>query len=386
MNDKNKKTFKILFSILKGIVIVVISFFINVSLLFYPQRSIMWLLVGIFQIGIIVFLILWNKKETKKVYWVLCAPLICIITGIVILQYSIYVRNTPTAVKENVYLFNYTPFTENNYLVKLDEESNFKITDNIPVLDGATALYPVYASFVQAVYPDSDFYKSVVLCTGTRDAYENLLEGNADIIFCAAPSTSQLEMFENKNIELTMVPIGKEAFVFFVNKENPVNNLTLEDIQGIYSGNLKNWKKVNGNNQRIKAFQRPENSGSQTMLIKTMGNIPIMKPKRENVSQGMGTIINQVAVYRNFSNAIGYSFFYFSTRLAGNDNIKLLSINGIKPSRESIQDGSYPFSDNFYAIYIDKDDKNGNIENFINWILTDQGQALISETGYIPIK
>jgi len=69
-----------------------------------------------------------------------------------------------------------------------------------------------------------------------------------------------------------------------------------------------------------------------------------------------------------------------------NDNIKLLSIEGIFPSRETIQDNSYPLSENFYAIYIDNDNKNENTENFIKWILSRQGQYLISETGYTPIS
>jgi len=82
----------------------------------------------------------------------------------------------------------------------------------------------------------------------------------------------------------------------FINKNNIIDNLTIKNIQDIYSGKINNWKKLNGANQKIRAFQRPENSGSQTMLKKVMANIPVMQPRRENVSGGMGDIINQVAV------------------------------------------------------------------------------------------
>jgi phosphate transport system substrate-binding protein len=99
----------------------------------------------------------------------------------------------------------------------------------------------------------------------------------------------------------------------------------------------------------------------------------------------MGSIINQVAVYRNFPNAIGYSFLYFSTEMVKNDQIKLLAVDGIPPSKETIQDNSYPFSADFYAIYIDHAEKNEHIEAFIEWILSGQGQTLISKTGYTPI-
>jgi phosphate transport system substrate-binding protein len=111
-----------------------------------------------------------------------------------------------------------------------------------------------------------------------------------------------------------------------------------------------------------------------------------MEPSRENVPRDMGGIINQVAVYRNFPNAIGYSFLYFATEMVKNDQIKLLSINDIYPSRGTIQNNSYPFSADFYAIYTDSDEKNENIDIFIQWILSRQGQLLVSKTGYIPIR
>jgi phosphate transport system substrate-binding protein len=116
-----------------------------------------------------------------------------------------------------------------------------------------------------------------------------------------------------------------------------------------------------------------------------MGNVPITEPRRENVPEGMGDIISQVAVYKNFPNAIGYSFLFYSTEMVKNDQIKLLAIDGIFPSRETIQDKSYPFAADFYAIYIDSAPKNEHIEAFIEWILSGQGQTLISKTGYTPI-
>jgi phosphate transport system substrate-binding protein len=258
----------------------------------------------------------------------------------------------------------------------------------LPVLDGATAFLPVYASFAQAVYPETQYnlYKGPVLCNRTNEAYQNLLRGKVDIIFCFAPSDMQMERFQENDLKLKLVPIGREAFVFFVNKENPVHNLSEENIRGIYSGKIKNWRELNGVNQDIRAFQRPKDSGSQTMLEHIMENIPLMEPRKENVPYRMGDMISQVAVYRNFPNAIGYSFLHFSTEMVKNGQIKLLSINEIYPSRETMQNNTYPFSTDFYAIYIDSEEINENIAVFIEWILSPQGQTLISKTGYTPIN
>ena len=69
-----------------------------------------------------------------------------------------------------------------------------------------------------------------------------------------------------------------------------------------------------------------------------------------------------------------------------NEQIKLLSINGVYPSRETIQNDSYPLCESFYAVYADTGEKNENIEPFIEWILSKQGQELIQKTGYTPVN
>jgi phosphate transport system substrate-binding protein len=290
---------------------------------------------------------------------------------------------------EDTDIFGYTPFIENNRLAKLDEMSNYKLFENLPILDGATAFYPIYASFVEAVYPSTKDYgysSSIVLCSRTERAYNNLLEGKAELIFCLEPSESQLQQFHDTHINLKLIPIAREAFVFFVNKKNKINNLSVEEIKKIYSGKVNNWNKLNGSNKRIVAYQRPKNSGSQTILEKIMGDIPIKEAPTEKTWGTMGLMIEMVSTYTNFTNSIGYSFMIYSTEMVENDKIKLLYINDIYPSAENIRNNSYPFTQNIYAIYNDNENKNENIEPFIEWILSKQGQKLILKTGYTPIN
>ena len=179
-----------------------------------------------------------------------------------------------------------------------------------------------------------------------------------------------------------MTPIAKEAFVFIVNKDNPVTDLLLEQIQDIYQKKIKNWKEVGGNDERIKPFQRPDNSGSQTiMLAMVMKDKTLPKPLMEETAAMMGGVIDQVAAYRNYSSAIGYSFCYFATGMAPNDNIKLLAVNGIEPTVENIRNGSYPFVIDAYAVTAGT--KNENAYTLIQWILSEQGQNFIEKCGYV---
>ena len=298
-------------------------------------------------------------------------------------------------------LYQYEPFRSGSKAVVLDEAPSLQFdrkTANNIRLDGATALYPVYASFVQNVWPagtDASRYTAegygAVACSGTIDAYTRLIKGEADMIFAAAPSEAQIEAARNAGVEFHLTPIGREAFVFFVNSKNPVEDLTVEHIQGIYTGEITNWKEVGGKNQSIRPFQRAENSGSQSALLRLMEGLPLMEPETEDRIAGMGGIINEVASYRNYKNAIGFSFRYYSTEMVENGNIKLLALNGVEPTKETIRDGSYPISSYFYAVTASPigesapEENNPDLAAFLEWILSPQGQAIIEKVGYVSL-
>lgn len=274
-----------------------------------------------------------------------------------------------------------------NRLPQLDSPSTFMIKNqkDMPVLDGAEAAFPVYSAFANAAYENisnSNLSGEKVTFTNTIYAYERLLSKEVDIYFGAEPSAEQQKMAEREGKELVMTPIGKEAFVFFVNPDNKVDNLSVTEIQGIYSGKIKNWSELTGKNERIIAFQRPKNSGSQTLLEKIMGDTAIMKPLKEEVPAGMGGILEQVADYRNYDNAIGFSFRFFATGMNPNPDIKLLAINGIEPSPENISSGKYPFTASLYAITL-RDNPNPMITPFLEWMTGPQGQQIVEEIGYI---
>ncbi|HJV32368.1 MAG TPA: substrate-binding domain-containing protein [Bacillales bacterium] len=286
----------------------------------------------------------------------------------------------------------YTITNEKNILPTLKDASTFKIFNkqDMPILDGATAAYPVYAAFAKAVYKNiehnnlTDNGFEIVNITTTINAFERLVSGDVDIFFGAQPSAEQKRLAEQSGKELVLTPIGKEAFVFFVNKKNPVNELTTQQIKDIYSGKITNWEQVNGENNKIRAFQRPENSGSQTIMEKFMGDTPLMDPLKEEIS-GMGEIMEEAANYRNYKTAIGYSFRFFTTGMNPNNEIKLIPINGIEPSTENIQSGKYPYVVNLYAITL-KDNPKTTINPFLKWMQGEQGQKLVEDIGYVPLK
>lgn len=294
---------------------------------------------------------------------------------------------------------------EENILAKLDVPSTFTISDpgEMPVLDGAEAAYPIYSAFANACYEDIDEIQEYakknknkntdvtmpIKFNNTVIAFEDLVAGEIDIFFGAKPSAEQQELAASAGKKLVMTPIGKEAFIFFVNSENPVDGLTSDQIRDIYSGEIGNWKKVGGLDGRILAFQRPKNSGSQAMMEYFMGDIPLKEPLQTEYVGSMGDLIISIANYQNSSSAIGYSFRYFATIMVKDMNylghIKYLSVDGVFPNAETIRSGEYPITTELYAVTL-ADNPNENVELFLEWMISPQGQQIVSDTGYVSIQ
>lgn len=339
-----------------------------------------WLLYLFSDIG------LYKKPNGKKM-----AAGIIVVILVAGASFSIphYYKQSFAQVDGEVELYEYEAFTGSKKLAELDAPASFKLEGDLPKLDGATALYPLYAAFTEAVYPEGNYpvYDpgfSKVVSTTTPEAYNRLLAGEADIIFVAGPSIGHQNQAEAKGLELKMTPIGREAFVFFVNARNPVDGLSSDEIRSIYSGEVTNWEDVDGSNNSIRAFQRPVDSGSQTQFIKFMGDTPIEEPEIEEMASGMGGIISEVASYRNYKNAIGYTFRFFSVEMIQNDEIKLLAIDGVEPTIETIRSGEYPLAAEFYAVTAGSE--NPNVQPFIDWILSEEGQKLVEETGFVSVE
>ena len=300
-------------------------------------------------------------------------------------------------------------------LVTLDHRASLIIEneEDMPVLDGAEACYPVYSALAKAVYKDigsiegkyhdeaekawnsKDGIKSVdyvvrntyfyngriVTFSNTVEGYDRLLSGDVDIVLAARPSRNQKEKAMHQLEQIMTIPVGKEAFIFFVEEDNPVDNLTSEQIRGIYHGDITNWKQLGGKNQKIIAFQRPEDSGSQVMMKWFMGDVSLKEPKKVEYVGGMGDLLSKVAEYNNERGAMGYTFRYFLTGLNQETHVKILSVDGVEPTMENIKNGSYPATVDLVCAYLASNDKE-SVRQMINFMLSDDGQYIIEQTGY----
>ena len=280
----------------------------------------------------------------------------------------------------------FLPHEEDSDLARIDSSLHFGEDDDLPVLDGAAALVPGYASVIDNCYPegcvtfeggvfdDDNKYgenfapDSAMQYQNTIRGFTAVVDGSTDLFFTAHPNAEQMQYAEEQGVELEIVPIGMEAFVFFVNADNPVENLTTDQIRAIYRNEITNWNEVGGPNRMINPVTRISGSGSQSMMDRFMED----------------NMLTRRHPFSIFGGSIGYSFRYYLTGLVGNDGVKMLSVNGIYPDAENIRNGTYPLTAYFYVVYR-SDNDNPNVRRIVDWLLSEEGQSMIEQTGYVGL-
>lgn len=264
--------------------------------------------------------------------------------------------------------------------------------ENYPRVDGSTSTAPLNVAF-KSNFTGEKIDEATFEFSKTDGAYTRLINGETDLILVTSPSEDEKNRATAAGVELEVTPVVNEGFVFFVNKNNPVDNLTSEQVKQIYEGKITNWNQVGGNNEPIAAYQRPVNSGSQTGMIDlVMKDRQLAATPTEMIAGTMADIINVVANYSNNPGALGYSYYFYATTMyadenaAAANNIKLLKIDNVEPNIDSIRGGTYPFRTAYYIVINKAAADDSPTRKLQEAMLSPRGQAVAEEAGYVPTK
>ena len=265
--------------------------------------------------------------------------------------------------------------------------------DEFPITDGSTACIPLIAQIMaDTTGLDLETARSAVTTNTTAQAWRNLgLYGNnyGDsvrlIIAYEAPESVKEELKADGD-PLEQKAIGRDALVFIVNEDNPVQALTQQQLRDIYAGKITNWKDVGGKDQEIVAFQRGEDSGSQTLFKKLLiQGGELMPPPSELAPAAMGELVDSIADYNNSANAIGFSVYYYIDQMYSKPGLRLLAVDGVTPSNDTLADGSYPLCNDFYAVIHPDAAADSPERRLYDWLDTDAGQDCIKKSGYVAV-
>ena len=260
--------------------------------------------------------------------------------------------------------------------------------ENYPRVDASLAIHPlvdaIAANFLCVDESELDYEYTT---SRSSDVYHNLIDGKVDVIFAAEISPEDEAYAAQQGVELKIIPATASAFVFIVNSENPVDGLTFGQIQDIYTGKITNWSEVGGADADIIPYQRPTGSGSQTaMLSLVMKDKKIMDPPTTQLQMEMGELVDAIADYDNAADAIGYSYFYYVNTMYKRDTIKMLAVDGVSPSIETIKNGEYPiFTNGFIVLRADEPD-DSPASKWVDAVLGKRGSSIIEAKGYVPVN
>lgn len=202
--------------------------------------------------------------------------------------------------------------------------------------------------------------------------------GSAAGITAAQSGTADIGMssrqLKDEEKGLWSVEIARDGLAIVVNPNNPVQDLTLEQIRDIYSEAVTDWSEVGGRNAKIHVITREEGSGTRSAFTElVMGKTAEITP-RAIVQDSNGAVRQLVA---DDPNAIGF----ISLGLV-NDKVKALKLGGIAATSENIENGSYNLSRPF--LFVALSEPTGLAKEFIDYILSPEGQKLLNNEGLIP--
>jgi|GEM_PF-590314 len=354
--------------------------------MFGPRRPVLNFLLWpglLIVLGILVVSALYGgQRRTVRISAALAA--LCLVSIVTLECWDYFAIERYERLAYEIDWYRYRPFEENSRVVKVEVGWPYRVIGKPPRIGAAYALYPIAAGVVQALYPPRDYDADELGAVGSDTLYQRLLDGEIEFAVGLPPSAKQSAEAKKRGLAYEVTPFAREAFVFLVNKNNPIAGLTQQQIRDIYSGKITRWEETGSGSGTIKPFQRNEGSGSQTMLRRIMGEVKPMPPLREDRLGGMGDIINDVANYRNYNEALGFSFRFFASEMFRNDKIKFLTIDGVAPTRDNIRNGSYPFVTDVCIITVRPRDE--NTRKVVEFLLTTpEGRELVEKTGYISL-
>ena len=258
--------------------------------------------------------------------------------------------------------------------------------DNYPSIDGSTANIPLAEHLARHFLDLSDGEISLLTDFSTTDiAYINLAEQRCDLVLAYEIAPETLQQLGD-SADFDYYEIGLDALVFLVNSTNTVTTLSPQQIIDIYSAKISNWKDVGGEDMEIKAFQRSSQSGSQTLMEKLVMKETELMPRPEMTIATMSGLINVIEDYVNFSDALGYSVYYYVTNMYQSEGVSLLAVDGVYPTPDTIALKTYPFINPFYAVVRHQEAKDSPARLLALWLTTTSGKLLLEEAGYVAIK
>jgi len=208
-----------------------------------------------------------------------------------------------------------------------------------------------------------------------------LINGTTDVCMASRPMKDDEKLklrdrYQTMGIE---IPVAKDGLSIYLNQQNPVTTLTIAQLRDIYTGAVTNWKQVGGNDAPILLYGRENSSGTYTYF---KDNVLMGRDysSRCQTLPGTAAVVNAVS---KDANGIGYGGAAYASGVRDCAVKKDGASAGVLPSEKTVRDGSYPISRNLFLYTRTR--PAGDVKKFVDWVLSPEGQTLVTQVGYFPV-
>jgi phosphate transport system substrate-binding protein len=245
-----------------------------------------------------------------------------------------------------------------------------------------------WAEAYQNVKPDVSIS---VTGGGSGTGIAALINGTVDIANASRQiSSDEMKQAQAKGIKPVEFIIAHDAIAVIVNPENPISQLTLQQISDIYSGKIDNWQTVGGDNRPIVRLSRETNSGTHVYFL---DNVIRLGDKNNKTLFSMDTLLlpsseGIIAELRDNPNAIGYDGLGY---VPHDGSVKVIGVAEqanspyVFPSVETVNNKSYPIARDLYMYTVGE--PKGEVKVYLDWVMnSSQSQQIVNKLGFVPIK
>jgi phosphate transport system substrate-binding protein len=223
---------------------------------------------------------------------------------------------------------------------------------------------------------------------GSGTGIAALINGTVDIANASRQiKTEEIQQAKKNGVNPVEYVVARDAIAIIVNPQNPVTQLTIQQLSDIYSGKISNWKEVGGENRVIVRLSRETNSGTHVFFLENV--IRMGDPKNKTLFSTDTLLLPSsegiTAETRDNPNVIGYDGLGYVT-----PDVKVIAVGRdssgpyILPSAASVNTGQYPIARDLY-MYTNGEPK-GAEQEYLNWIMTAEAQAIVTQLGFVPLK
>ncbi|MBI4371110.1 MAG: phosphate ABC transporter substrate-binding protein [Elusimicrobia bacterium] len=217
---------------------------------------------------------------------------------------------------------------------------------------------------------------------GSGTGIAALINGSTDICAASRPMSrkEKLSLRDRFNTLGVEIPVARDGLAVYLNDSNPVKELTLRQVEQIYRGKIANWKDVGGEDAKIILYSRENNSGTYVYFKDNVLQGRDFSPMAQSLP-GTAAVVNAVVKDKR---GIGYGGAAYAKGIKFCPIKKTDGDAAYEPTLEHVKSGKYPISRDLYFYVRSK--PSGDIKSFIGWVTGPEGQELVGQVGYFPIR